>query len=82
MNKDSADRVKQDRGVKGLVETGHASTSRRSHGGHGKMHRRFCGLGLKSQDGQVYRFGPQNQERVRCGRIAKAEGTLPSRSLG
>ena len=30
---------------------------------------RFTGLGLKTKRRQVYRFGPQNLGRIRCGRM-------------
>ena len=35
----------------------------------------FTDLGLKTEQRQVCRFVPQNRERVRCGRMAVAEGT-------
>jgi len=44
---DGVGRVKQDGGDGGLAETGHASTSRRSHGGQAEMDG-LSGLGLKT----------------------------------
>ena len=46
-DEDNVGRVKRDRDIRDLVKTGHASTSRRSHGGQVKMGD-FGSLDLKS----------------------------------
>jgi len=70
---DGVGRVKWDGGVRGLAETGHASTSRRSCGGQVEMDG-LGGLGLKATVHAGFSVLASKPGRVRCGCIVEVEG--------